>query len=68
MDFLNWYDWITPTNPLASLFFGLLFTIILGIIVWVDTKQLRTVLVTTLSGIAITLIGVAILSAVGFYG
>jgi hypothetical protein len=67
MDFLSWYDWITPTNPLASLFFGILFTIIVGITVWVDTKQLRTVLVTAITGITVTGIGVAILNAVGFY-
>ncbi len=67
MDFLSWYDWITPTNPLASLFFGILFTIILGITVWLDTKQLRTVFVTAITGIAVTGIGVVILNAIGFY-
>lgn len=67
MDFLSWYDWITPTNPLASIFFGILFTIILGITVWVDTKQLRTVFVTSITGIAVTGIGVIILNAIGFY-
>jgi type IV secretory pathway VirB6-like protein len=67
VDFLSWYDWITPTNPLASIFFGILFTIILGITVWVDTKQLRTVIVTAITGIAVTGIGVVILNAIGFY-
>jgi hypothetical protein len=67
MDFLSWYDWITPTNPLASIFFGILFTIILGITVWVDTKQLRTVFVTAITGFAVTGIGVVILNAIGFY-
>lgn len=67
MDFLSWYDWITPTNPLASLFFGILFTIILGITVWVDTKQLRTVFVIAITGIAVTGIGVIILNAIGCY-
>jgi hypothetical protein len=67
MDFLAWYDWITPTNPFASIFFGILFTIITGITVWVNTKQLRTVLVTTIIGLAATGIGVAILHVTGFY-
>jgi hypothetical protein len=67
MDFLSWYDWITPTNPFASIFFGIIFTIIGGITVWVNTKRLKTVLVTAITGIAVTGIGVAILNAIGFY-
>jgi type IV secretory pathway VirB6-like protein len=67
MDFLNWYNWITPTNPFASLFFGILFTIILGITVWVETRRLKTVLVTTVTGVIITCIGVAVLNAIGYY-
>lgn len=30
MIFLDWYDWIQPTNPYASLFFGVIFTIVTG--------------------------------------
>lgn len=67
MDFVNWYDWITPTNPFASLLFGVLFTIILGITVWVETRQLKTFLITTITGIIITGIGVAVLNAIGYY-
>lgn len=67
MDFLSWYDWITPTNPFASIFFGILFTIIVGITVWFDTKQLRTVLVTAVTGVIVTGVGVAILNAIGYY-
>ncbi|MFD1020878.1 hypothetical protein [Thalassobacillus hwangdonensis] len=67
MLFLSWFDWITPTNPGAALFFGILFTVILGITVWVETKRFRTVMVTTLAGFAVTGIGVAILNAIGFY-
>jgi xanthine/uracil permease len=68
MDFLNWYDWITPTNTFAALLFGVLFTIILGITVWIETRRLKTVLVTTVTGVIITGIGVAVLNAIGFYG
>lgn len=67
MDFLSWYDWITPTNPFASIFFGILFTIIVGITVWFETKQLRTVLVTAVTGVIVTGVGVAILNAIGYY-
>ncbi|NMH68371.1 hypothetical protein HF072_06215 [Bacillus sp. RO3] len=67
MDFLSWYDWITPSNPLASIFFGMVFTIICGITVWVTTKQVRTVLVTAIAGVAVTGIGVVLLHAIGFY-
>ncbi|MDR4887081.1 hypothetical protein RGU12_05875 [Fredinandcohnia sp. QZ13] len=40
MDFLSVNDWITPTNPYASLFFGLLFTIVVGVVVWLDTRKI----------------------------
>jgi hypothetical protein len=67
MDFLSWYDWITVTNPWASVFFGILFTIILVITVWLDTKRLRTVILTAITGTVVTAIGVTILYLVGFY-
>lgn len=67
MDFLNWYDWITPTNPYASIFFGVIFTIIIAFVVWFDTKVIKTTLITFLSGLAVTVIGVIILNLIGFY-
>lgn len=68
MDFLNWYDWITPTNPYASIFFGLIFTIIIAIVVWFDTKKVKTVLIASLTGLSVTVIGVIILHFIGYYG
>ena len=68
MDFLKWYDWITPTNPFAAIFFGIIFTIIVSFTVWLDTKKGRTVGIDALTGVSVTLIGVFILNAVGFYG
>jgi hypothetical protein len=68
MDFLSWYDWITPTNPYAALFFGFLFTIIIGITVWIDTKKLRTFTLAMAVGLAVTISGVTLLNFVGFYG
>lgn len=67
MNFISWFDWITPTNPFASLFFGMIFTIILGITVWVETRNVKTVLITTITGIIITGIGVSLLSVIGYY-
>lgn len=67
MDFLNWYDWITPTNPYASIFFGVLFTIIIAIIVWFESKRVKTTFITFLAGISLSVIGVIILNLIGFY-
>ncbi len=68
MDFLSWYDWITPTNPFASLFFGFIFTLIIGMTVWIDTKKLRTTTLAIVSGGAVTICGVTLLNLAGYYG
>ncbi|WP_102262473.1 hypothetical protein [Mesobacillus jeotgali] len=68
MGFLNWYDWLGPTNPAAAIFFGIIFTIIVSLTVWFDSKKLRTTGIAALTGICVTLVGVFILNAAGFYG
>ncbi|MFJ8070692.1 hypothetical protein ACIQZD_17310 [Peribacillus sp. NPDC096447] len=68
MDFLNWYDWIQPTNPYASIFFGIIFTILTGLITWFDTKKIRTFVLIIAGGLSFTIIGVIILNSVGYYG
>ncbi len=68
MDFLNWYDWITPTNPFASLFFGVIFTVIIGMTVWIDTKNLRTTTLAIIVGVVVTICGVTLLNLAGYYG
>jgi phosphoglycerol transferase MdoB-like AlkP superfamily enzyme len=68
MDFLNWYDWLGPTNPAAAVFFGFMITIIVALTVWFDTKKLRTAGFAALTGIFVTLVGVFVLNASGFYG
>lgn len=68
MDFLSWYDWITPTNPFASLFFGIIFTVIIGITVWIDTKKVRTATLAMVVGSVVTIFGVTLLNLIGFYG
>ncbi|GEN52320.1 hypothetical protein HFA01_05820 [Halobacillus faecis] len=67
MNLISWFDWITPTNPFASFFFGILFTIILGFTVWVETRNFKTVLITTSTGIVVTAIGVSLLNLIGYY-
>ncbi|WP_047980789.1 hypothetical protein [Ornithinibacillus contaminans] len=68
MDLLNWYDWIQPTNPFASIFFGLIFSVILTLVVWFDTKEVKTSGIVFATGIGVTIIGVLILNIIGFYG
>ena len=67
MGFLNWYDWITPTNPYASIFFGVIFTLIIALIIWFDTKEIRTSVIALSTGIAVVLIGVFFLNLIGYY-
>jgi len=67
MDFLSVNDWITPTNPYAALFFGLLFTILAGGIVWIDTRKLKTLPIVLLTGRIVSIVSVLVLQVVGFY-
>jgi hypothetical protein len=67
MSWLNWYDWITPTNPFAALFFGIIFTLIIAFSIWIRTKEKKTVWITLLSGGLTSIIGVIILNVIGFY-
>jgi hypothetical protein len=67
MDFMNWYDWLGPTNPAAAIFFGIVITIVVALTVWFDTKKFRTAGIAALTGICVTLMGVFILNAAGFY-
>ncbi|KGP92007.1 hypothetical protein N780_15945 [Pontibacillus chungwhensis BH030062] len=68
MDFLNWYDWITPTNPQASLFLGIMFTLLLGIFVWFETKRRQAFVWTMVTGMIVTSLGVYFLQWFGYYG
>jgi hypothetical protein len=68
MDFLNWNDWIQPTNPFASLLFGLIFSIIITIVVWFDTREVKTSGIVLVTGLIVTIVGVFILNIIGYYG
>jgi len=67
MDFLSWYDWITPTNPYAALLLGLIFIFILAFIIWFQTKSWRTLFISLTTGILVVLLEVAILTSIGWY-
>jgi len=67
MSFLHWYDWIQPTNPYASFFFGIIFTIIMGITVWFSTRKKKSAGFAVLTGFSFSAILVYILVIIGFY-
>ena len=67
MGFLKWYDWMTPTNPYASIFFGVIFTLVIALTIWFDTKEIRTSVIALSTGIGVVLIGVFILNLIGYY-
>ncbi|WP_164215735.1 hypothetical protein [Virgibacillus sp. YIM 98842] len=67
MDWLQTNDFLIPTNPYAALFFGIMFTIIVGIIVWIETKEKKTVLIVFIAGCLVSVIGSTLLHFIGFY-
>ncbi|HLR42285.1 MAG TPA: hypothetical protein VK067_03465 [Pseudogracilibacillus sp.] len=64
---LQWYDWIQPTNPFASIFFGILFSFILAVIAWLDTKEIKKSFLFFLLGIIVAMVLVLILYVFGYY-
>ncbi|MGY3316867.1 putative small integral membrane protein [Peribacillus simplex] len=68
MAFLNWYDWIQPTTPYASIFFGVILTVLAGVIVWFNTKKIRTAILIIFGALSLTIIGTIILYIIGYYG
>lgn len=67
MDWLNWYDLITPTNPFAAIFFGIIITLVVVIVIWIETKETKISILTLLVGWATTFVFVAVLYLFGFY-
>jgi len=68
MDGLQWYDWIQPTNPFASIFFGILFSIIVAVIAWFDTKEIKKSILLFFISIIVAMVLVVILYVFGYYG
>lgn len=67
MNNMSVHDFIVPTNPLAAVLFGILFTIIVVIIVYVETKELKVSLYTLLISVAFVLLTVFLLYQIGYY-
>lgn len=67
MDWLNWYDLITPTNPSAGIFFGFIGSLFVAIVMWIEMKEKKAVFITVLIGWSVTLTVVAVLYLIGFY-
>ena len=68
LDGLQWYDWIQPTNPFASIFFGIVFSFILAVMAWFDTKEIQKSLLLFLIGMIVALVFLLILYGFGYYG
>ncbi|SDY29268.1 hypothetical protein SAMN05421736_101880 [Evansella caseinilytica] len=64
---LHWYDWITPTTPYASVFFGFLFTSLIAAVIWLETKNIKQTAMAAATGLLVSLAGGMLLSAFGFY-
>lgn len=67
MYFLNWYDWITPTNPYAALLLGFIFTSLLSLAIWFENRSWKIFFISLTAGLVITFIGVALLYSIGWY-
>lgn len=67
MDFISWNDFIQPTNPKASIYFGLLFTVIVTLAAWYGTKEKKTVVVVFIAGLIVVIFGILLLNVSGYY-
>ncbi|MCA1058786.1 hypothetical protein LCL96_07565 [Rossellomorea aquimaris] len=67
MSWLNWHDLLAPTNPYAAFLFGIIVTIVIALSIWFETKKRRTILIVLLSGVMTTILGVGLLTVIGFY-
>ncbi|KPL60108.1 hypothetical protein [Rossellomorea vietnamensis] len=67
MNWLNWNDFLAPSNPYAAVFFGIILTIVVAFSIWLETRQIRTLFIAIVSGGLTTIIGVGLLTMVGFY-
>ncbi|MGM8212171.1 hypothetical protein ACLIBH_05165 [Virgibacillus sp. W0430] len=67
MHWLNWNDFITPSNPYAALFFGVVITGLVSIGIWLETKEWKIVFTVLGVGAATSLIVVLLLNITGFY-
>jgi hypothetical protein len=67
MSFIHWYDWITPTNPVAAIILGILISLIVAFGVRLETKNWRYFYLAFVCGSTVTLVGVVFLTFIVFY-
>jgi len=67
MDWLSVNDLLIPTNPLAALFFGVAFAIVIGFYVWYDQRQLKVAVFSSLFAAVVVVVLVGILYIFGYY-
>lgn len=67
MNWLNWNDLLAPSNPYVAVFFGIILTIVVAFSIWVETRQIRPLFIAMVTGGLTTIIGVGLLTMVGFY-
>lgn len=67
MDWLSINDFIIPTNPLAALFFGIAFAVVIGLYVWFDQRQFKVAVFSSLFAIVVVAVLVGILYIFGYY-
>lgn len=67
MSWLNWNDLLAPSTPYASVFFGLILTLVVAFSIWYETKQKRILFIAIVTGGLTTVIGVGLLTMIGYY-
>ncbi|MCD5323428.1 MULTISPECIES: hypothetical protein [Pontibacillus] len=67
MDFLSWYDWITPTTPKASFFICTILTFLIGVFVWFETKKKSKVAASMGGSLIASCIIIYLLLRLGYY-
>lgn len=67
MKSINIHDFIVPTSPIAALVLGSIITIIVSVVVYVETKELKVSLYTTLISVSVLSTIVFMLYQFGFY-
>ncbi|ALC82876.1 MULTISPECIES: hypothetical protein [Bacillus] len=68
MNVIHWYDFLTPTTPMASITFGLVFTLLATIIIGFQFKSMRVAVFIFVICLIVTFGGTAFLNFIGYYG
>ncbi|GEL77838.1 hypothetical protein [Tenuibacillus multivorans] len=64
----NWYDWITPTTPMAAIITGIVFSILIALLVWMEQREWRASLAFTGMGAGVTILVTGVLEMIGYFG